>query len=55
MKLPDGKHISKNIPRLNPRFVEALLGYNPGVTELEPWATAWIGRQRKKHSKSSQA
>ena len=51
-KLPDGKHISKNIPRLNPRFVEALLGYNPGVTELEPWAIAWIGKLRGKRSKS---
>ncbi len=47
-----GASTSKNILRLNPRFVEALLGYSPGVTELEPWAIAWIGQQRGKRSKS---
>ncbi len=42
----------KQTPHLNPRFVEALLGYKPGVTELEPWVIAWMLSARKKRSKS---
>ncbi len=49
---PDGKPTLKVTPRLNPRFVEALLGYNPGATELSHSAIAWIGSRRGKRSKS---
>lgn len=51
-KEQNGKSILENFPRLNPLFTEVLLGYNPGVTELKPWAIAWTTSVRKKRSKS---
>lgn len=37
---------------LNPPFVEWLMGYPTGWTELEPWAMLWFLAKRKKRSKS---
>lgn len=34
--------------KLNPRFVEWLMEYSIGHTELEPWAIAWFLGKRKK-------
>lgn len=37
---------------LNPLFVEWLMGYQIGWTELKPWAIQWFLSKRKKRSKS---
>ena len=38
--------------KLNPTWVEWLMGYNSGWINLEPWAIAWYLSKRKKRSKS---
>lgn len=38
--------------KLNPQFVEWLMGYPIGWTELSPWAIQWLVCKRKKRSKS---
>lgn len=38
--------------KLNPQWVEWLMGYQIGWTELEPWAMQWFLSKRKKRSKS---
>jgi len=48
---PSGTKSSKDGPRLNPRFVEWMLGYQIETTALEPWATAWMLSARGKPSK----
>lgn len=47
-----GEEFSEPTPKLNPLFVEWLLGSPIGMTELEPWATEWIQSARRKPSKS---
>lgn len=47
-----GSASSEPTPKLNPRFVEWLLGSPIGMTELEPWATEWILSARRKRLKS---
>ena len=37
--------------RLSPLFVEQMMGYRTGWTELNVWATAWFRNARRKHSK----
>ncbi len=52
--LPDRvNQIEKLAPggQLNPRWVEWLMGYPPGWTELDPSATQWFRPKRVKHSK----
>src|SRR5271170_1253270 len=38
--------------KTNPRFLECIMGYPLGWTELEPWAMQWFLNKRKKRSKS---
>lgn len=38
--------------KLNPTWVEWLMGYPKGHTELEPWAMQWFLSKQKKRSKS---
>ena len=38
--------------KLNPQWVEWLMGYRTGYTDLEPWATDWFLSKRAKRSKS---
>ena len=38
--------------KLNPEWVEWLMGYPKGWTELSAWATRWLVSKRKKRSKS---
>ena len=38
--------------KLNPLFVEWMMGYPEGWTELSPWAMQWFLSKRKKHLKS---
>lgn len=51
---PDlGYHILKATgKKLNVLFVEWMMAYPIGWTELEPWATQWLSLRRKRHSKS---
>lgn len=37
---------------LNPRFVEMMMGYDLGWTELKDWAMLWFQNKREKRSKS---
>lgn len=48
----DGRESSQPAPKLNPQFVEWLMGYPIGTTGLEHWATAWIISRRKRRLKS---
>jgi hypothetical protein len=38
--------------KLAPQWIEQLMGYPKGWTELEPWAMQWLQLKRKKRSKS---
>ncbi len=48
-----GEKSSSTTPKLNPLFVEWLLGYPIGTTVLEPWVIQWIESVRKSRRKSS--
>lgn len=37
--------------KLNPMWIEWLMGYSKEWTELEPWAMQWFQNKRRKHSK----
>lgn len=50
--IPPGQRSSEPTPKLNPLFVEWLLGSPFGTTELEPAVMAWILSARRKRSKS---
>ena len=52
MTLPAIARFSTTGKILNPQFVEFLMGYPIGHTELEDWAIQWFLSKRKKHSKS---
>lgn len=47
-----GPKSSEPAPKLNPQFVEWLMGYPIGTTACEPWATAWIISRRGRRLKS---
>lgn len=53
LEVQPGNKSSESIPRLNPLFVEWLLGSPFGTTELEPAVMAWIISARRRRSKSS--